>query len=83
MAAGQSTRFAELPDLPASPYQPLGFVFTKCPFGKAKVVYCSFQESWFKEWPLLLHYDKAKDVTFYHSYLCNSCKGEENTSFNC
>ena len=66
MAAGRSIHFAEIPDLPSSPHQPSGFVFPKRPFGKAKVVYRSFQKSWFKEWPFL-HYDEAKDVAFCHT----------------
>lgn len=66
MAVGRSTRFEELPELPASPHQPSMFVFPKRPFGKTKVVYRSFQKSWFKEWPFL-HYDEAKDVAFCHT----------------
>jgi len=66
MAAGKSIRFVEIPDLPTSPHQPLEFAFPKQPFGKAKVVYLSFQKLWFKEWPFL-HYDEAKDVAFCHT----------------
>ena len=44
----------------------LEFPFPKQPFGKAKVVYRSFQKSWFKEWPFL-HYDEVKDVAFCHT----------------
>ena len=66
MATGRSAHFKETPELPASPHQPFGFVFPKQPFGKAKIVYRSFQNSWFKEWPFL-HYVKAKDVAFCHT----------------
>ena len=48
---------------PASSHQPPGFVFPKQPFEKFKIVYWSFQKSWFKEWPLL-HYVEAKDGWF-------------------
>ena len=65
MAAGRSARCTEIPELPAAPHQPSKFVFPKRPFGKAKVVYRSFQKSWFNEWPFL-HYVEAKDVAFCH-----------------
>ena len=58
MAAGRSMRFVEIPNLPASPHQPSEFMYPKQLVWKA---HWSFQESWFKEWPLL-HYDKAKDA---------------------
>jgi len=63
MVANQSARFEEIPGLPASPNQPFGFVFPKQPFGKIKIVYRSYQKSWFKEWPIL-HYVEAKDSWF-------------------
>lgn len=44
----------------------IGFVFPKWPFGNTKVVYQSFQKSWFKEWPFL-HYIEAKDMAFCHT----------------
>ena len=48
MAVRRSIRFEELPDLPAVPHQPSGFLFPKRPFGKTKVVYRSFQGSWLR-----------------------------------
>ena len=66
MAVRRSIRFEEIPDLPAVPHQPSGFLFLKRPFGKTKVVYRSFQGSWFKEWPFL-HYDEAKDAAYCHT----------------
>ena len=68
MAAGQSMRFAKIPNfyLPLPMHQPSGCAFPKQLSGKAKVVYRSFQEYWFKEW-LFLHYDETKDVPFCHT----------------
>jgi len=63
MAINQLARFEKIPELPASSHQPPGFVFPKQPFEKFKIVYWSFQKSWFKEWPLL-HYVEAKDGWF-------------------
>ena len=59
-------RFEDIPDLPANPHQPHLTAFPKRSFGKAKLVYRSFQASWFKEFPFL-HYDEAKDVAFCHT----------------
>ena len=66
MAAGKSICLIDIPDFPTTPHQPLEFAFPKRPFVKAKVVYRSFQKSWFKEWPFL-HYDESKDVAFCHT----------------
>ena len=76
MAADRSMRFVELPDLPASPHQPSGFVFTKCLFGKAKVVHRSFQESWFKEWPLL-HYMTKRKMSHFTIAICATAVKEK------
>ena len=65
--AGGSPRFEDIPDLPANPHQPHLTAFPKRSFGKAKLVYRSFQASWFKEFPFL-HYDEAKDVAFCHTF---------------
>ena len=66
MAVRGSIRVEAIPDLPAVPHQPSGFVFPKRPFGKVRVIFRSFQGSWFKEWPFL-HYDEAKDAAFCHT----------------
>ena len=64
--AGGLPRFEDILDLPANPHQPHLTAFPKRLFGKAILVYRSFQASWFKEFPFL-HYDEAKDVAFCHT----------------
>ena len=49
----RSSSELELPDCPS---QPTGINLPKRSFGKAKIVYRSFQSGWFKLWKLL-HYD--------------------------
>ena len=58
---------SNLPDIPDSPHQPSpGFKFPKRSFGKATVVFRSFQSTWFRQWPFL-HYDEANDLAYCHT----------------
>ena len=66
MAVRRSTRVKDIPDIPTVPHQPSRFVFPKRPFGKVRIIFRSFQKSWFKEWPFL-HYDESKDAAFCHT----------------
>ena len=49
-------------------HQPALFNFPKQFFGQKKVVYRSFQPSWFNHWKFL-HYDEARDIVFCHTCL--------------
>ena len=54
-------------DVPDQPHQPLTFAFPKRSFGKKALVFCSFQPSWFSQWPFLyIHYDEANDVVYMY-----------------
>ena len=58
---------SNLPDIPDSPHQSgPGFKFPKRSFGKATVVFRSFQSTWFRQWPFL-HYDEANDLAYCHT----------------
>ena len=65
-AGSSSSRFVDLPNIPSAPHQPTNFEFPKRAFGKTKVVYRSFQPTWFKQWPFL-HYDETNDVVYCHT----------------
>ena len=51
--AGGSPCFEDIPDLPANLHWPQLTAFPKGSFGKAKLVYQSFQALWFKEFSFL------------------------------
>ena len=59
MAVRRSIRFVEIPDLPAVLHQPSGFLFPKRLFIDHFRGLC-------EEWPFL-HYDGAKDATYFHT----------------
>lgn len=57
-------------DVPDEPHQPLTFTFTfpkRC-FSKKSPVFCSFQPTWFSQWPFI-HYDETNDVVYCHTCL--------------
>ena len=62
--AGGLPHFEEIPNLSANPNQPQWTAFQKRSFGKAKLIYQSFQASWFKEFPFFCPHYKVKDVAF-------------------
>jgi len=66
MASNSSSSRFDLPNILFVPHQPTNLVFPKRAFGKTKVVYRSFQPSWFKQWPFL-HYDESNDVVYCHT----------------
>ncbi len=56
-------------DIADSPRQPgPDFKFPKRSFGKTKIVYRSFQQSWFSKWRFL-HYREDNDTVFCHTCL--------------
>jgi len=70
----------DLQDIPLVPNQPTNFAFPKRCFGQTKVVYRSFQPSWFKQW-LFLHYETDDGV------YCHTCvtgfKEKKNKESSC
>ena len=67
MAVSTLSSVSNLPDIPDSLHQPgLGFKFPKRSFGKATVVFRSFQSTWFRQWPFL-HYDETNDLAYCHT----------------
>ena len=57
---------SNLADVGDSPSQPKDIDFPKRAFGQTKLVFRSFQSSWFAKWGWL-HYDAASDIAFCHT----------------
>ena len=66
MASSSAAASESLPDVGATPNQPERHSFPRRSFGRSKVVYRTFQVSWFHKWQWL-HYDASQDVAFCHT----------------
>ena len=72
-----SSNVSSCPDLGDSPHQPRNVVYPKVSFGKTKLVYRSFNATWYDKWPWL-HWDASTERAFaIHVSLLTSKRSSE------